>query len=160
MAGADGGPEKPGAEGLGVQRPAGVSNQPAEARHNRLGHLSPESGRQRTPLLPVQRSGGHSPGDPCIRGRLTVAHRNRVRDGAKRRGAGRVRDLHLDGLASPRGFAPVGRRFSTGSATGLGKKDAPDHSAPSVPGGARDAAPGTVRSGGAAAMAGGRPTAQ
>ncbi len=35
-------------------------------------------GRQRTPLLPVQRSGGYPVGDPGIRGRLPLAYRNGV----------------------------------------------------------------------------------
>ena len=64
------------AEGLPVQRPAGASHQPAEARRDPLGRLPPESGRQRTPLLPVQRSGGYPTGDPGLRGRLPVAYRN------------------------------------------------------------------------------------
>ena len=41
-----------------------------------------------------------------------------------------------------------------------GKKDAPDHPAPSVPGGAGDAAPGAVRAGGTAAVAGGSAATQ
>ena len=98
------------------------SHQPAEARRDPLGHLPPESGRQRTPLLPVQRSGGYPTGDSGSCGRLKVAYRNGVRDGAERRGAGRVRDPHLGGLASPRGPVPAGRRFSTEPATGLGGK--------------------------------------
>ena len=51
------------------------------------------------------------------------------------------------GLASPRGPVPAGRRLSTEPATGWGENDAPDHEAAGLPGGARDAAPGTVRSG-------------
>ena len=103
-------------------------NQPAEARRNPLGRLPPEPGRQRTPLLPVQCSGGHSPGDPGLRGRLPVAYRNGVRDGEERRGAGRVRDPHpvsstgqaLGGMASSRRPMPAGRSFSPEPATGLG----------------------------------------
>ena len=45
-----------------------------QARRNPLGHLPPLLGRQRTPLLPVQRSGGYPVGDPGIRGRLPVAY--------------------------------------------------------------------------------------
>ena len=41
-----------------------------------------------------------------------------------------------------------------------GEKDAPDHPAPGIPGGAGDAAPGTVRAERTAAMAGGCPAAQ
>ena len=41
-----------------------------------------------------------------------------------------------------------------------GEKDAPDHPAPSVPGGAGDAAPGAVRAGGTAAVAGGSAATQ
>ena len=42
------------------------------------GRLPPEPGRQRTPLLPVQCSGGYPVGDPGIRGRLPLAYRNGV----------------------------------------------------------------------------------
>ena len=105
-----------------VQRPEGASNQQAEARRNPLGHLPPEPGRQRTPLLSVQRSGGHSPGDPGIRGRLQVAYRNGVRDGEERRGTGRVRDPHLGGLASPRGPVPAGGAFLLSLQQAWGKK--------------------------------------
>ena len=62
--------------------------QQAEARRGPLGRLSPEPGRQRAPLLPVQRSGGYPVGDLGICGRLPVAHRNGVRDGEERRGPG------------------------------------------------------------------------
>ena len=48
--------------------------QEAQARRDGLGRLPPEPGRQRTPLLLVQRSGGYPVGDPGIRGRLPVAH--------------------------------------------------------------------------------------
>ena len=65
----------------------------------------------------------------------------------ERRGAGRVRDPHLGGMASSRRPVPAGRSFSPERATGLGGKDAPDHEAAGLPGGAGDAAPGTVRAG-------------
>ena len=39
-----------------------------------MGCPPPEPGRQRTPLLSVQRSRGHSPGDAGLRGRFQVAH--------------------------------------------------------------------------------------
>ena len=42
---------------------------------------------------------------------------------------------------------PAGRSFSPESAAGLGGKDAPDHEAAGLPGGAGNAAPGTVRAG-------------
>ena len=90
-----------------------------------LGHLPPEPGRQRTPLLPVQCTGGYPVGDPGIRGRIPLAYRNGVRDGEKRRGAGRVRDPHLGWLASPCGPVPAGRSFSAEPATGLGGKRCP-----------------------------------
>ena len=48
------------------------------AWRNPLGRLPPEPGRQRTPLLPVQCSGGYPVGDPGIRGRLPLAYRNGV----------------------------------------------------------------------------------
>ena len=57
-----------------VQRSKGASDREAEARRNPLGHLAPEPGRQRTPLLPVQRPGGHSLGDLGLCGRFQVAH--------------------------------------------------------------------------------------
>ena len=50
--------------------------------------------------------------------------------------------------------------FLLGLQQDWGKKDAPNHPSPSVPGGAGDAAPGTVRTGGVAAVAGGYATAQ
>ena len=74
LAGDNGGRGKPGSPQLPVQRPAGAANQQAEARRNPLGHLPPEPGRQRAPLLSVQRSRGHSPGDAGLRGRFQVAH--------------------------------------------------------------------------------------
>ena len=49
----------------------------------------------------------------------------------------------------------LGGAFLLGLQQDWGEKDAPDHPSPSVPGGAGDAAPGTVRTGGVAAMAGG-----
>ena len=93
----------------------------------------PELGRQRAPLLPVQRSGGYPIGDPGLRGWLKVAYRNGVRDGKERRGSGRVRDSHplsstgqaLGGLASPRRFALAGRSVSPEPATGLGGERCP-----------------------------------
>ena len=69
-----GGRGKPGPPQLPVQRPAGAANQQAEARRNPLGRLPPELGRQRAPLLSVQRSRGHSPGDSGLRGRFQVAY--------------------------------------------------------------------------------------
>ena len=49
----------------------------------------------------------------------------------------------------------LGGAFLLSLQQALGGKDAPDHPIPSVPGGAGDAAQGTVRAGGAAAVAGG-----
>ena len=43
----------------------------------------------------------------------------------KRRGAGRVRDPHLGGLASPRGHVPAGRSLPPEPATGLGGERCP-----------------------------------
>ena len=100
-------------------------DQQAQARRNPLGRLPPEPGRQLTPLLPVQCSGGYPVGDPGIRGRLPLAYRNGVRDREKRRRPGRVRDPHLGWLASPRGPVPAGRSFSAEPATGLGGKRCP-----------------------------------
>ena len=45
-----------------------------QARRRPVGRQPPLLGRQRTPLLPVQRSGGYPVGDPGIRGRLPVAY--------------------------------------------------------------------------------------
>ena len=116
---------KPGTTQLPFQRPEGATDQQAQARRNPLGRLPPEPGRQRIPLLPIQRSGGYPVGDPGIRGRIPLAYRNGVRDGEKRRGPGRVRDPHLDWLASPCGPVPAGRSFSAEPATGLGGKGCP-----------------------------------
>ena len=46
-----GGRGKPGSPQLPIQRSDGAANQQAEARRNPLGHLPPEPGRQRAPLL-------------------------------------------------------------------------------------------------------------
>ena len=46
----------PRAPNLPVQCPAGAGNAPTQARRNPLGSLPPEPGRQRAPLLSVQRS--------------------------------------------------------------------------------------------------------
>jgi len=78
LAGDNGGPGESGAQDLPVQRPAGAGHQEAQARRGGLGRLPPEPGRQRTPLLPVQCYGGYAVGDPGIRGRFQVAHRNGV----------------------------------------------------------------------------------
>ena len=40
---------------------AGAGHQEAQARRGTVGRLAPEPGRQRAPLLPVQRSRGHQP---------------------------------------------------------------------------------------------------
>ena len=58
--------------------PRGCDDQQAQARRNPLGRLPREPGRQRTPLLPVQCSGGYPVGDPGMRGRLALAYRNGV----------------------------------------------------------------------------------
>ena len=74
------------------------------------------------PLLPVQCTGGYPIGDPGLRGRLPLAHRDRVRDGQGRRWVGRVRDPHLGGLASPRGPVPAGRSLPAGLQQAWGGK--------------------------------------
>ena len=112
----------PGATHLPLQRPAGPGNSQAPTRRNPLGNPSPEPGGQRTPLLPVQRSRGHAPGNPGPRGRLQMAHRNRVRDREERCGNGRIRDPHLGGLASSHRHVPAGRGFPFDPAAGLGGK--------------------------------------
>ena len=78
-------PEYPGNSHPGFGRPMEQTQAagwaaPDQARRNPLGGLPPESGRQRTSLLPVQRTRGHNFGDSGIRGRFQVAHRNGVRD--------------------------------------------------------------------------------
>ena len=45
-----------------------------QARRGTVGRLAPEPGRQRAPLLPVQRSRGHNLGDSGLRGWVQVAH--------------------------------------------------------------------------------------
>ena len=84
------------------------------------------------PLLSVQCTGGYPVGDPGLRGRIPLAYRNGVRDGEKRRGAGRVRDPHLGWLASPCGPVPAGRSFSAEPATGLGGGEMPRITRPQV----------------------------
>ena len=69
-------------------------------------------------------------------------------------GSGRIRDPQLGGVASPRNPVPVGWRISVEFATGLGEKDASDHPAAGVPGGAGDAAPGAAGAWGTAAVVG------
>ena len=54
----------------------------------------------------------------------------------------------------------LGGAFLLGLQQDWGEKDAPDHPSPGVPGGAGDAAPGAVRAGRVAAMAGGVSTTQ
>ena len=44
------------------------ADQEAQARRGTVGRLAPEPGRQRAPLLPVQRSRGHNLGDSGLRG--------------------------------------------------------------------------------------------
>ena len=117
---------------LPVQCPAGASTSRRKPGEIHWAILPPESGRQRTPLLSVQCTGGYPVGDPGIRGRIPLAYRNGVRDGKERRGAGRVRDPHLVGLASPRGPVPAGRSFSAEPATGLGGKRMPRITRPQV----------------------------
>ena len=95
---------------------------------------------------PVDQAGLPRPGaapQAQAGGRLQVAYRDRE----ERRGAGRVRDPHLGGLASSSRPVPAGWGVSPEPATGLGGKDAPDHPAAGVPGGAGDAAPGETRAG-------------
>ena len=64
---------KPGAKDLPVQRPEGAANQQTEARRDPLGRLPAKPGRQRTPLLPVQRPGGHLAGNLGPGWRVKVA---------------------------------------------------------------------------------------
>ena len=71
---AEGSQGKPRAARLLFQRPESAGNPEPEARRGDLGHLPAEPGRQRTPLLLVQRSWRHGLGDPGPRGRLPVAH--------------------------------------------------------------------------------------
>ena len=90
-----------------------------------LGGLSQEPGRQRAPLLPVQRLCGHPLGDPGLRGRLQMAHRDRVRDREERRGPRRVRDPYLGRMASSHHHVSAGGGISADFAAGLGGKRCP-----------------------------------
>ena len=72
--GGDRGGGNAGAEDLYVQRPADTGNAEAKARGGGLGGLPPEPGRERAPLLPVQRPGGHTLGHAGLRGRVKMAH--------------------------------------------------------------------------------------
>ena len=94
----------------------------SEACRGGLGGLPPESGRERAPLLPVQRPGGHTLGHAGLRGRVKMPHLNRIRDRKERRGTGRVRDPHLGRLASPYRSVPAGRGFPAEFAAGMGKR--------------------------------------
>ena len=136
---------------------AGRLRWPREARGHAATFSGPEGatdqqalstgpcGRQRTPLLPVQCSGGY----PVE----TLAY------------VGGSRWLETEFETEKRTFyetrtwagwhqwPPAGRSFSAEPATGLGEKDAPDHEAAGLPGGAGNAAPGTVRANRVAAVA-------
>ncbi len=70
------------------------------------------------------------------------AYRNGVRDGEKRRGAGRY---ETGGWHHHVALCLLGGAFLLSLQQALGEKDAPDHEAAGLPGGAGDAAPGTVR---------------
>ena len=147
LAGDNGGRGKPGSPQLPVQRSAGASNQQAEARRSPLGHLPPEPGRQRAPLLPVQCSGGYPVGDPGIRGRIPVAYRNGVWTEKSDVGLDEYETRTWAGWHHHVALCLLGGAFLLSLQQAWGEKDAPDHEAAGLPGGAGDAAPGTVRAG-------------
>ena len=110
----------------------------AQARRNPLGHLPPEPGRQRTPLLPVQCSGGYAVGDPGLCVPLANRNRRRATWGwtSTRPAPGRAHH-HV-------ALCLLGGAFLLSLQQAWGEKDAPDHEAASIPGGAGDAAQGTT----------------
>ena len=161
LAGDHGSPGEPGAPQLPVQCAKGAAHQQTKARRDSLGRLPAEPGRQRAPLLPVQRSGGHNFGDPGIRGggsRWRIETEFETEKG----------DVGLDeyetrswaGWQHHIAMCFLGGAFLLSLQQAWGKKDAPGQQAAGVPGGARDAAPGAVRAGGVAAVAGGGAVAQ
>ena len=130
--GGSGGPGKPGAPQLPVQRPC---VQPAGGSPATSTGPSGAGTWTATPLLP------HAP--EALPWRPWPSPGGRSSRQKSHVGLDRVRDPHLGGVASPRGPMPAGRSFSPESATGLGGRC--PGSPVRVPGGAGDAAPGTVR---------------
>ena len=121
-----------------------------------MGRLPPKPGRQRASLLPVQRCRGYSALE-------TLAYVGGSRWPIETEFETEKGDVGLDeyetrswsGWHHHIAMCLLGGAFLLGLQQDWGEKDAPDHPSPGVPGGAGNAAPGTVRTGGVAAVAGG-----
>ena len=115
----------------GCVQPAAVS--PAKSTE---GHLPPESGRQRTPLLSVQCTGGYPVGDPGIRGEDPVGALIETEFTRRRKAT-----MGLDSSTRPQSTwagwhhhvcpVPAGRKLSMllSLQQAWGEKDSPDHEA-------------------------------
>ena len=122
-------------------------NQEAQARRDGLGRLPPEPGRQRTPLLLVQRSG-----DTPLE---TLAYVGGSRWRIETEFETEKSDVGLDeyetrtwaGWHHHVALCLLGGAFLLSLQQAWGGKDAPDHEAAGLPGGAGIAAQGTVRAG-------------
>ena len=137
-----GGRGKPGATQLPFQRPEGATDQQAQARRNPLGRLPPEPGRQRTPLLPVQCSGGYPVGDP--RGRLRWRIETEFETEKSDVGLDEYETRTWAGWHHHVALCLLGGAFLLSLQQAWGEKDAPDHEAAGLPGGAGNAAPRSV----------------
>ena len=130
------------------------TDQQAQARRNPLGRLPPEPGRQRTPLLPVAPEG-----TPLE----TLAYVGGSRWRIETEFETEKSDVGLDeyetrtwaGWHHHVALCLLGGAFLLSLQQAWGEKDAPDHEAAGLPGGAGNAAPGTVRANRVAAVAGG-----
>ena len=128
--------------------PKGASYQQAEARRSPLGNLAPESGRQRAPLLPVQRSREtlHWRLWPDVGGsrwRMETEFETEKSDV----GLDEYETRTWAGWHHHVALCLLGGAFLLSLQQAWGEKYAPDHEAAGLPGGAGNAAPGTVRAG-------------
>ena len=112
-----------------------------------LGHLPPEPGRQRAPLLPVQRSRGYSPGDPGNVGGSRWRIETEFETEKSDVGLDEYETRTWAGWHHHVALCLLGGAFLLSLQQAWGEKDAPDHETAGLPGGAGDAAPGTVRAG-------------
>ena len=107
-----------------------------------LGRLPPEPGRQRTPLLPVQCSGGYPVGDPGIRGRLPLAYKTEFETEKSDVGLDEYETRTWAGWHHHVALCLLGGAFLLSLQQAWGEKDAPDHEAAGLPGGAGKCCPG------------------
>ena len=138
---------KPGSPQLPAQHPSGAANQQAEARRNPLGHLPPEPGRSE-PRYYLS----NAPDDTPLE---TLAYVSGSRWRIETEFETEKSDLGLDeyetrtwaGWHHHVALCLLGGAFLLSLQQAWGEKDAPDHPAAGLPGGAGNAAPGTVRAG-------------